>query len=209
MNKFILVITFLIFSLSTFAQTYQESFSTYTEKGKSYLGFDLGYDARLSFGPNGSRVASYKFRPGLSYQYNVMNRLSIGGKISNTTRLNSRNSIAGVGRGFFKDMQSIGGSIFVRYYPFKRNGFFVEGEYIQELNFSANTNNPKHVQKFALNPGYTFMIGKNKNIALDLKMNLTYQPNEYGFLGGFIPIPTIGTKIPIGKSKMQRPIGLK
>jgi len=204
MNKIVIICTLLIFSLSAFAQSQKELLPSFTEKGKSYLGFDMGFDGGAAGGEN-RLTLSLGLKPAVSYQYNLLNRLSVGGKIASTTRLNYDSFSGGDA---INSSQSVSGSVYTRYYPFKTNGFFVEGEYIHELNFLRNTRT-QHVQKFGINPGYSFMVGKNKNIALDLKMNITYQPNQFGFFNGIIPTPTIGMKVPIGKAKNNTPTEFK
>lgn len=201
MNKIVLICTLLIFSLSAFAQTQRELIPGFTEKGKSYLGFDLGLITGASGQFGTSAVYGLSLKPTVSYQYNVLNRLAVGGKISNTSLLQFRSPTGERGLNHY---QSLSASISARYYPLRNKGFFIEGEYIREVNFLPNTRN-QHVQKFGLSPGYTFIVGKNKNIALDLKMNITYQPNQRGFLSGLIPTPTIGVKIPLGKKKITAP----
>lgn len=47
MNKIVLICGLLIYSISSFAQKPGELISSFTEKGKSYIGFDLGYDGRF------------------------------------------------------------------------------------------------------------------------------------------------------------------
>lgn len=201
MNKIILICALLIFTLSAFAQTQRELLPSFTEKGKSYFGFDLGLSGSRGVGATGRPFVTYLMtKPAISYQYNVLNRLSVGGRISNTTHMWFRNEF---GQPSFNNAQTLGGSVFARYYLFKNNGFFIEGEYINEVNFLPNTRS-QHVQKVGFNPGYTFIVGKNKNIALDLKLNITSQLNR-GSFRGIIMTPTIGFKVPLGKKKITNP----
>lgn len=202
MNKIVLICTLLIFTLSAFAQTQRELIPGFTEKGKSYLGFDLGLHGSGGQSATGEVIPlSLTTKSAISYQYNVLNRLSIGGRISNTTSMQFRNNL---GQPSFNSFQTIGGSVFARYYVFKNKGFFLEGEYINEVNFLPNTR-AQHVQKIGFSPGYTFIIGKKKNIALDLKMNFTSQINR-GSFRGIVMTPTIGLKIPLGKKKITTPV---
>jgi len=76
--------------------------------------------------------------------------------------------------------QSIKGSVkvFVQYYPFKSNGIFIEGAFVRHFNVF----NRFSVYRYSFaefNPGYTIMIGKNRNIALDIKVPIFYYKKDF------------------------------
>ena len=61
--------------------------------------------------------------PAIKYQYNIINRLSIGGKLSSSLMYNLNNTT----EINMMTNESVAASVIVQYYPFK-NGFSVEGE---------------------------------------------------------------------------------
>lgn len=196
MNKVILTLSLLIFAFCVSAQTQKEALKSFNQKGNSYLGFDLGFRGGGTTTNNFSAFV-LNFIPAINYQYNITNRLSIGGSVSNDLHLNYRSDEENIGV-----LQSLGASVKVRYYPFKSNGFFVEGEYGNQVRFFPNTR-PQRTHKVALSPGYTFMVGKNRNLALDLKMSSIYLEGRRIFQVGYSHVPTIGLRVPIGKARLK------
>jgi len=171
-----------------------------TSKGNLFLGVELGMNGSSYIRPNGSDRANFYLRPSINLQYNILNRLSVvGGVYSNRNIANSSGNNSN--SGFDSD---IGLFASLRYYPFKSNGFFVEGGFRNEFNFDFNDDDDNDFDNLdvdfyhVFNPGYSFMIGKNKNVGFDVKLPFFIID---GRLDSFslIHLPTVGIKIPFGK----------
>ena len=77
-------------------------------------------------------------------------------------------------------------------------GSTIETEFKNESNFPVDGIDKNFRLDF--HPGYTFVIGKNRNIGLDIKM-MMFDKNRG--LHNFVGRPTVGVKIPLGKAKKQ------
>lgn len=192
MKKIALISILLIVSLSAFAQGQKTLLPRFTAKGKSYFGIDLGRVLKTSsYNLSRETIFGFSLTPALNYQYNVINRLAVGGKIASTMRFRHQ-ALRRIGQPR-SNLETLNVSVFARYYPFSKKGYFIEGDYILERNFLLS----EYVQKVGVNPGYSFVIGRNRNFALDLKMNINYKGRQFRFMDGVFFIPTIGFKLPL------------
>jgi len=202
MRRIILIITPLIFSISlSYSQSQKEALRSFNEKGKTYFSTEL--DFIMNFTSIRNRGAVLSLTPKIGVHHNVLDRLSIGANIKAGTSLSmdlNRNV-----RSFNSSNNSLGFELSARYYPFKKNGFFVEGAMDNRLFFYKDPRlaelGDKYYSALKFSPGYTFMIGQNKKVALDIKLGLI----STTFRGiNILDAPSIGLKIPLGKKTAHK-----
>ncbi len=194
MKKLLLLSVAIFLTITSFSQSQKERLKTFTNKGNSSLGVELS--TRTS-GVLGSvfNVLGARLNPGIKYRYNVGNRFSIGGGLSTEIGRTSQR----VSEEFVTTKAArFGASFLLQYYPFKKNGFYIETEFKNELRISHVAIDTQF--DIGFHPGYTFVVGKNRNIGLDIKMNMFHKNRG---LHNFPGRPTVGVKIPLGKARTQ------
>lgn len=194
MKKLLLIFIGLALTFSVFSQSQKELLSTFTKKGNSYLGVELSTNTSGVIG-SGFNILGARLSPAVKYQYNVTNRFSIGAGLSTEIRsVNQRID----GEDVNTKALRVGASVLLQYYPFRKNGFYIETEFRNESNLLKDGIDKNF--RLGFHPGYTFIVGKNKNIGLDIKMNM-FDVNRG--LHNFPGRPTVGVKIPLGNSRKQ------
>jgi len=188
MKKCNLIIFLLFLSVFLFAQNQKSGLSTLNKRGSSFI--VIGGLLNTSGHARPNHFALYvKGKSIVWYQYNLINRLSIGGGIGTEFRYLFKTSEA-IETQYRKNLDL---SVFVNYHPFKSNGIFLEGEFTRK--FAKFENSIRSIStSLSVNPGYTFMIGKNRRMALDLKTkiylrgNIAYMPFNSLIISLKIPI---------------------
>lgn len=194
MKNLLLIFIALTLTSSVFSQSQKERLSTFTKKGNSYLGVELSTNTSGVLGST-FNILGARLSPAVKYQYQVANRFSIGAGLS--TEIKSVNHRVD-GENVNTKALSIGASVLLQYYPFRKNGFYFETEFKNESNILHEGIDKNF--RLGFHPGYTFVIGKNRNIGLDVKMTM-FDKNRG--LHNFAGRPTIGVKVPLGNARKQ------
>lgn len=183
----------LLFSISMQAQSQKEAFVSYSARGNSFIGIE-GSPKIMGFFKQGRSSIRLEMPTRVKYQYNLLNRLTIAGGIGAeiyasmyANGVQKRNVVS----------QRYNASIYVQYYPFKSIGLFLEGEFTGNFNDLQNFAN-SYLQ-VNLNPGYTIMIGKKKQTALELKAKIYYDHRNREVLVDANDRISVGVKIPLGR----------
>jgi len=190
-NLFITSLFILITQLLV-AQSQKEFLKSYTAKGKSQIGVGLSFDFRGSI--QNSVSMNLGFQPKVSYHYNLFNRLTLGGGVGGDFNFQLRTDLSELDSWFRENYNT---SIYLMYYPFKSNGIFLEGE-LQVSAYTINNDGIRFDRTSFINPGYTIMIGKQNQIALDIKANFRVNFVR-GIYTSTVNNPVLYLRIPIGK----------
>ncbi len=196
MNKIYFIFLLILTSTILNAQSQKDYLKAYTDKGNSIIGFQTSGQVRGRFNSRITNVES-SLMPSISYQYNIINRLSIGGSLGTDLRMRysggSRETMD------FR-APSVNTKIVVQYYPFKSNGIFIEYALVRNFYFTRG----RIIQNMhaEISPGYTFMVGKNKNIAVDLKVNILYKNGTFFLMSN----TAVGVKTPLMIAKKKQGI---
>lgn len=194
MKNLLLIFIALTLTSSVFSQSQKERLSAFTNKGNSYLGFELSTRTSGVLG-SAFNVVGMRLSPAVKYQYQVANRFSLGASLSTEIRPTGQRVN---GENVNNKSLRVGASFLLQYYPFKKNGFYIETEFKNESNFLVDGIDQNF--RLGFHPGYTFVVGKNRNVGLDIKMTM-FDKNRG--LHNFVGRPTIGLKIPLGNARKQ------
>lgn len=190
MSRIILITTALIFSITiSYSQSQREALQSFNQKGKTYLGGEIGALGNFFSFPESYRL---NINSSVSIQHNILNRLSVGGGIFSESYFSHSERRRPLVNTFY---QNIGVGVSLRYSPFKSNGFFIEGQYKHLFYLNPDIRN---FGRIGFSPGYTLMVGKKRNIALDMKLNTSLTNGRFQ-----IHPPTLGVRIPLGRTSKQ------
>lgn len=168
----LLSLLFLSFNL-IMAQSQKESLATATQKQSSWIGLEIGLmeSPTIVPVPRTIWVQTTPIHPSLNYSYFIKNRLALFGALrTGVSLMKSRPADLSISSQSFTATH-IGGSIGSRWYPFKPIGLFGEIEY-QNLLFivsGENFNSTDAFQSLGIDVGWTWFVGKQKNIILEVQ----------------------------------------